>query len=79
MRRLTASTTEGREWSGDHNESTPATIGDVWCREQPSDVIFSVSRTGTIRPVRAAGRIDVESRVVKTAQCVGVGNEHRLL
>ena len=80
MRRLTASTTEGREWSCNHNEATQATIGDVWAREQSHNVVFSVSSSGAIRPVRAVGRVDVEQSVwILRRKEAFVGSEHRLL
>ena len=80
MRQLTASTTEGREWAGDNNEATPATIGDVRARKKTRDVVFSVSSSGAIRPVRAAGRVDIEVEIRVALRKQGSsGSEHRLL
>ncbi len=70
------STAEGRERSGDDDEGV---VSSIRLRQQRCDGGARLGSSGAIRPVRAAGRIDVEVRVVKTAQLVGVGSEHRLL
>ena len=77
MRRLTASTTEGREWSGDDDEGV---VSSSRLRQKRCDSGAWLGSSGAIRPVRAAGRIDVEVEIgIALREQGSSGIEHRLL